>query len=361
MLWCLVFSGELSAQILENYSDRFEFKSTKSWSNSLVILNASVDVANFSKSSLWLSVPAGSTVFVEKRIWFFTEQDTSVIVTIDWLKDYVDLPSARSLEFSISNNQLNPQAITLKKGYFDQSAAGKEGLIAKEAMVLESRGQTVFKDFYFIALGIILLLLAIIKGIFPVELSYFLAPRAVISSTENLEGGQKFFSVDVLFFLLTVGMALVLGIMFFIDYFEYQKFGFFNPRNLNDLFFKWFIGSLIYVFVTIAKFVYLKFLSSVFKLNKLEFLHFFYLLRIISLMLFGLLILQTLFLTNNYLEVGSWVELSMKGFFSIYILGIVFLFVFMTNQVNFNFYHLIAYLCTAELLPFLIVSKYIIS
>lgn len=361
ILYCLVISVELSAQVLENYSDKFESKSATSWSSNLSILTASVDVVSFSKSSLFLAVPAGSAVFVEKRIWFYSDQDTSLVASIDWLKEYVGNPSIRSLELSIANSSLYPQQIILEKGYFAKKEVQREKFIQEQSFKNEKREKTVFRDFYFIALGIILMLLAIFKGIFPMELSYFLAPKALYSSTENLEGGQKFFSLDVLFFLLTVGMSLILGMMFFIDYFDYQKFAFFNPKSLNDLFFKWCIGSLIYVFVTIFKFIYLKFISSVFKLNKLEFLHFFYLLRIISLMLFALLILQTLFLTNDYLEVSSYVLFSLKFFFFIYVLGVVFLFVLMTNRVNFNFYHLIAYLCTAELLPFLIISKYIIS
>ncbi|OYX20468.1 MAG: hypothetical protein B7Z16_06635, partial [Algoriphagus sp. 32-45-6] len=46
-------------------------------------------------------------------------------------------------------------------------------------------------------------------------------------------------------------------------------------------------------------------------------------------------------------------------FFWFYLLGVVGLFFIMMNRLSFKKYHLFTYLCIAELVPFLILAKWI--
>jgi hypothetical protein len=48
-------------------------------------------------------------------------------------------------------------------------------------------------------------------------------------------------------------------------------------------------------------------------------------------------------------------------FFVLYIFGVLMLFFLMTKKVSFKNYHLFSYLCTAELVPFLVIAKLIIG
>jgi hypothetical protein len=48
-----------------------------------------------------------------------------------------------------------------------------------------------------------------------------------------------------------------------------------------------------------------------------------------------------------------------SGFFWFYLLGVVGLFFIMMNRLSFKKYHLFTYLCIAELVPFLILAKWI--
>jgi hypothetical protein len=49
----------------------------------------------------------------------------------------------------------------------------------------------------------------------------------------------------------------------------------------------------------------------------------------------------------------------MKGFFWLYAFGILGLFLLMMNRLDFKKYHLFTYLCLAEIVPFLVLCKWI--
>jgi hypothetical protein len=62
---------------------------------------------------------------------------------------------------------------------------------------------------------------------------------------------------------------------------------------------------------------------------------------------------------NEFSAMKNALSFSFSTFFWIYILGVAGLFLIMMNRLSFKKYHLFAYLCIAELVPFLILSKWI--
>jgi hypothetical protein len=49
----------------------------------------------------------------------------------------------------------------------------------------------------------------------------------------------------------------------------------------------------------------------------------------------------------------------MQGFFWVYLFGVLGLFLIMMSRLNFKKYHLFTYLCLAEIVPFLVLAKWI--
>ncbi|UJP66274.1 DUF4271 domain-containing protein [Mongoliitalea daihaiensis] len=347
--------GELHAQILENYSGMFDHQSKKSWNYKSDQVSTTLDVSSFPSSMLRFYVPEKNTVFLDNKIWFYSEKDTTVLISLEELHERFDFQGQSTVSLVVYGQGVSLNAVTLEKGYFQSLVMDVQGVSEADD---SRRNRSSFKDFYFLGICILLSLFAIVKIVFPVELNFMLSPKAIFSVGDNMDWNPKFFSLDVLFFLFLIGLGMVQSIMFFVYYFDSIHANLINPFSLNDLFFKWIIGAVIFVGLSVVKYLYLSFMTYVFNFRKFEVMHFFYLLRIISLLVVVLIIVQTLVLTNDMITAQNWHALAKNGVFTIYLIATVFLYVLMTNQLDFKFYHLIAYLCTAELLPFLIVSKY---
>ncbi|MEP0711255.1 MAG: DUF4271 domain-containing protein, partial [Algoriphagus sp.] len=131
--------------------------------------------------------------------------------------------------------------------------------------------------------------------------------------------------------------------------------------SFSTLIFLWSGGTLILLLLTIFKFTSIKILAHLFDLGKLEFAHFFYLLRLVVIVTIGLVLVCTFFLLNDFSRIEMALELSFTGFFWLYVLGILGLFLIMVNKLGFKKYHLFTYLCIAELVPFLILAKLVLD
>ncbi len=119
----------------------------------------------------------------------------------------------------------------------------------------------------------------------------------------------------------------------------------------------WLVGGLALLILTILKFVGIKIIAYLFDLGRLEFPHFFYLLRLVVIGSFSLILISAFIMMNEFSMLRNAIELSFTGFFWVYIAGIIGLFLIMMNRLGFKKYHLFTYLCIAELVPFLILAK----
>jgi hypothetical protein len=121
----------------------------------------------------------------------------------------------------------------------------------------------------------------------------------------------------------------------------------------------WLLGSFVITLLTIIKFIGIRVVSYLFDLGKAEFSHFFYLLRLIVFGITAVILIGAYFVANNFAALESVFGILITGFFWFYILGVVGLFLIMMSRLSFKKYHLFTYLCIAELVPFLILAKWI--
>lgn len=357
-----IFAASLSAQIIENYDSKLSGNQQSGWFNSNFTSKTSLDLGNFPKSSFRFIVPSGTTVFMNEKLWFHTAVDTSLNVEVQQLRKLFVDNGNYNVEFTALNQDNKLSEISVKKGFFNTQLQEEEASFSG-SLDLSKRKTSVFSDFYLIGLVIILLLASIFKVIFPVVLEYFINPKNLITSEDFSEAGifQKFFALDVIFYLLMLSMLLMLNIMMVLFVNEVTLLESVLAGGLNSLFFNWILGSVILVCLFILKFIFLKSLVAVFDLGKYEFSHFFYLLRLLSISFFLITVAVTYFYLNDQSAINEVVHSALWAFFWVYLVGISYLFIILVNRVPFKNYHLFAYICTAELIPFLIISKIIIG
>jgi hypothetical protein len=121
----------------------------------------------------------------------------------------------------------------------------------------------------------------------------------------------------------------------------------------------WLSLSFVILILTILKFAVIRVISYLFDMGKSDFAHFFYLLRLIVFGFSVVLVASLFFVINDYSSLEPVFTFGMRMFFWFYILGVVGLFLIMMNRLSFKKYHLFTYLCIAEIVPFLILSKWI--
>jgi hypothetical protein len=194
-------------------------------------------------------------------------------------------------------------------------------------------------------------------------LKLILMPTSVFSAEDFSESNsvQKFFSLDVIFYLLLMNMMAFLLLMLSVKAVGNESLQFIVNGDINQLFLNWLLGSTILILIAVLKFTLLRFLGYVFDLKKIVVPHFFYMLRIISITIFIIAFIVSIIVLNSFFDLDLTIKFLLYGFFWIYMVGILMLFLIMSNRVSFKNYHLFVYICSAEIVPLLFLSKVIIG
>jgi hypothetical protein len=360
VLFCLPFG--LIAQVLENYQDQVRREQYKTWFKKHEALAVRLDLESFPRSNFRFHIPAAGTAFVNNTLWFVAASDTIIEMPVSNFKEQFLLQDSSKVTLTVLKDKIQLGDFALYKGYFTQQEPLEIIVQAGEKQLVE-REISVFYDFFYLTLLIVFLLIALYKMVFPLELGAILKPLSVFSAEDFSDSTsfQKFFTVEVLFFLIVVSMLISSLVLVLVKEGYYPVLSNLVNEDVNRLFLLWLIGTLLLTGLSVIKFIFLRILIFIFDLGRLEFPHFFYLLRIISIIVIGVSLIVT-FTTLNYPErLGQVIEYSIVGFFWAYVFGIVLLFLIMMNRVSFKNYHLFTYICTAEFVPFLIISKLIIG
>lgn len=350
------------AQVLENYNEHIQLNEGSKWLNKIDKATVKIDVFSFPQSSVRLKVPGESTLLLDEKVWLYAPKDTVIEVKVSHLQEIFSLRYQENHELAVLKDGLDVGQISVMKGFFSkQEELVKEGKVT--GLDFSKRDQSAFDDFFILGSVIILFLFAIFKIIFPQVLGFIIRPQTVFSAEDFSETGslQKFFSLDVIFYILLVNHVIALVAMLFMKEGGSEAFSDFVNGDINALFFNWFSGAILLTLVAVVKFLFLKIMVFIFGLQKFDFAHFFYLLRIVSISLFVILGIGTYFFLNDQSSLQNVIEYSLIGFFWAYLLGVGMMFLIMLNRVPFKNYHLFAYICTAELIPFLILSKLVIG
>ncbi len=359
-MFFILLSLGAKAQVLENYDGLWKSAREESWLGDNDQIELQVDLAYFPESDLRIKLPSKSTVFIEGKLWRLTTGDT---VFFRSLKEFQDEFGKDTITFTVVSPNLGARNASIKK------VLGRSGL--DDAVVVDPQGNPLnsrfvpqpVKDFYFTALFIILFFLALYKLAYPYLLAVMLQPLSVINAEDFSDSGnlQKFFSFDIIFYILIVAMMMSQGVVTSLVVFRREWLETWIGLDYSSLLAMWLGGAFAILVLTIFKFVGIKFVSYLFDLGKAEFSHFFYLLRLIVFGSSAVLLVGAYFVSNDFSGLESALSLLLLGFFWFYIFGVLGLFLIMMNRLSFKKYHLFTYLCIAELVPFLVLAKWIMD
>ncbi|RZS95038.1 DUF4271 domain-containing protein [Cecembia calidifontis] len=352
----------LQAQVLENYQSNILYTKNKSIFNKYHSAQLEVNLQDFPASSLFFEIPQGSTVFLEGKLWVFAERDTVITVALSQLKETFVPADPSKVKVAVLNDDASLEGFHVLKGYFGERS---QDILESSPSVFdwEQRKVDDFDDFFILATIILLFLVSIFKVVFPNVLDLIIRPQTVISADDFSESGsiQKFFTLDVLFYIFMVNLGISLLVLLYVHIAGVSVFLDLGNSDINNLFLIWFLLSIGLAILSVFKFLFLKVMVYLFDLSKFDFAHFFYLLRIISISVLGMLILSIFFFFNNHSVLVNFFQIALKSFFWVYLFGVFFMFLIMVNRVPFKNYHLFAYICSAELIPFLIIAKLVMG
>ena len=362
LLFFFLFSSAwATAQVLENYEGEWSSSVEQSLVGSIGQKQVKLAVNAFPNSFFQFEVPANSTVFLDGKLWVLTSNDTTFFVATNSLKQEFGRDSL--LVTVVSDKiRLGEFGLTItkvaKNEKEEKELSGEDPFFALEKRTVVQP----LKDFMAVSLLSILALAAVYRRAYPYLLGVLLQPLSVIKAEDFSESGglQKVFSLDILFFLFMVSMMLAQSLLTGIVLFRPDWFGIGENLTSLSLINYWVIASFLLLILTILKFSAIKLISYLFDLGKSEFAHFFYLLRLITFGFAFVLVVTTFFTINEFFELKMVFAQLMKGVFWVYLLGVLGLFLIMMNRLNFKKYHLFTYLCIAEIVPFLVLTKWIL-
>ncbi len=349
------------AQVLENYEGKWSSSTEQSLVGSIGQKQVKLAVNSFPQSYFQFEVPGNSTVFVDGKLWVLIQNDTTFFISTDLFKKEFGKDSL--LVTVVSDKiRLGDFGLTITKVARNQ-ADEKQVSLEDQFLALEKR-QVIqpLKDFIALSLLIILALTAIYRRIYPYLLGVLLQPLSVIKAEDFSESGglQKVFSFDILYFLFLVSMVLAQSLVTGIVIFRPDWIEDWGGLTAFSLLLFWVLASFLLLLATILKFSVIKLMAYLFDLGKSEFAHFFYLLRLIIFGFTLVLVATTFFVINDFSLLELVFTNLMKAVFWVYLIGVFGLFLIMMNRLNFKKYHLFTYLCLAEIVPFLVLTKWIL-
>ena len=345
------------AQVLEEYNSVWEEGGKKTWFSDNDRLTVELDLVSFPLAYVSFEIPAQSVVFLGEKLWFFSEKDTIFSEQVSELRKLFKLEKANLIVFKrgIKLGDSNIQKV-LRPSEYISSGMSKADLSKKRDFQRQE-----IRDFFIFGVILVLLGIALYKAAYPYLFAVMVRPLSLIVAEDFSDSGslQKFFSFDILSYVIVVNMLTSLGGVLGLIFFKYEWLNTRFPIDFNTMVLLWLAVSGILLVFTILKFIGIRVVAYLFDLEKLEFPHFFYLLRLVAIASTLLVLISTYFLMNEFSGLKSALSLSFSAFFWIYIAGVGGLFLIMMNRLSFKKYHLFAYLCIAELVPFLVLSKWI--
>lgn len=356
LLFFIVSIGK--AQVLEDLQSQWENGGESSLFESNDRLKLTLDLNSFPMSIISIGIPDGTVVFLGEKLWFFTEKDTLLNTS---LAEYRKLVKEPKVDLTLFRSGISADLVSAKKVLrLEKPVEAVDGQLVNIEKLGLNRQEV--KDFFTFSLMIILIITTAYKSAYPYIFTVIARPISLLKAEDFSDSGslQKFFSFDVLFFVLMVNMmsavAMILSVVFFKEAWLEARI----PINFQNLMIGWGIGSLTLFVLTVIKFTMIRIIAYLFELGKIEFAHFFYLLRLVLIATIALILVMAYFIMNDFYLVKTALSISITVFFWLYIVGIIVLFIIMMNRLSFKKYHLFTYLCLAELVPFLILAKWVI-
>ncbi|QDH81467.1 DUF4271 domain-containing protein [Echinicola soli] len=350
--------GALHGQVLENYNPKIVIEHKYELIPSSVIAIADLNLKDYPMSSFQLEFPEKSAVFLGDKLWLYAVSDTSFVIPMEQLKK-ISGENTKTLSLMVYKEGIDSDQLSVKKGVFRKGRPVAGGVNVPNEQLRE---KDTVKDFMILAFVVVLALVALFKVTYPMVFQSVLRPVSLFQE-EFSEGssGMKLFSSDVIFYMLVFSMLMSL---FAFSYLHFAGIGLldeFLGDGLNSLLLIWLSGSVIFMVMSFLKYLWIKIFAVVYHLDKIDFSQFFYMVKSLMLVLLILYVVVMGFYLQGYTAMDEMMNYAVWLFLVVYLVGIFRLFYLMLKKVPFKSYHLFSYLCSSELVPFLVIVKLIVG
>ncbi|SHM62025.1 protein of unknown function [Cyclobacterium lianum] len=358
ILWMAGFPAQAVSQVLLNHDPEIETSSDRGLLFPNEEVSVWVNTRQFESADWRIRLPEGAALFMNEELWQVVEKDTVLFISNRDLESR--LKESGKLKITAFKKGIAPEDLSVKKGFFGPEAE-RPAVLSEVSDNRRSKDR--FKDFFFTVVLVILFFLALFRILFPSIFGLFWNPLAIFSFEDLWESVSfsKVYSAELLFYLILINMGMALMGILGMYIFDVDFFGFSLESDFDVMIFAWLAFTLTLTLVTFLKFIWLGINTYIFELQKIALPHFFYLLKVSG---FGLLVLigtTVIFYTNDLLYGGISVWWLYKAFLVLYTLGIIGLSIWLYKKNGFNNYHLFSYLCSSELIPFLVICKFLLG
>lgn len=340
--------------VIKNYRYDWSVTHESNWYFSPVSVTTEIDLSYFPEAILRASLPAETALLLNEEIELITKTDT----TLQWRhRELSEKLGVNKAKLVLHGENISLDEVQIASGFFMSKSSSDREIMSRE--------QSYFSDFLILAAIIILLSFVIIRSSYPASFNAFFNPFSFFS-VEALEEGTsrgRFFTLD---FVLILGMIhLLLGLSVMVglqvnDYF-YNTVDYTSSDALVTNLGVWLLISLGFIAVAFAKYLFLSFFGYIYQFGILVKFHYLFLLKMINFfMLLALVVFCYLSVNHLYLIPDFWFWTIRLGFVW-YFASIFILFIYLKQNSGFNNIHIISYLCTAELIPVVILMKIFIG
>ncbi len=354
LLILLTHAFPLYGQVLEKYELK-PIKEKRKVYGQMAISETYLDIKTFPRAEVKVTLPSGTSFFVDDRPRWYAERDTSIQVTLMTLTENLPEFDGDSLRLTFLNSSGGLESVSVTKGYFGRVDAGPFSEQNENEQEIREKSHLV--DFFVIAALLTLTVMAVFRTVNRSVLSSMLKPSKLFEADEEMESGfvSKVFSASTVFYILVLSMAIALiGLVVMV---WAHPVGQSVSTDDNTLFFFWLCGILICMGLGFLKFFWIKISAFIFGLEVVEVSQFMFMLRVISLITLSVFLVLLVVMLNHTMAVQEHIGVLVSIMFFIYLFGVGLFLVVAQSVGSFKFYHLFSYICTSELIPFLVITK----
>ncbi|SEJ31522.1 protein of unknown function [Cyclobacterium xiamenense] len=352
----IFFAETGRAQVLINYDPEIQ-EQEGGWLAGTESMHVWVDTKQFAAASWRIVVPRGAGLFIGDNLWILPEKDTLVFLSNETLLSQAGAEG--KVKLTARKKGIEQDDFSVKKGFFvsDLSEA------VTQAGAISTRQTDRVKDFFFLAVLVLLFFIALFRLLFPTIFGVFWNPAGIFSFEDLWEsvGFSKVYSAELLFYLIVVNLGVGLMALFGMHLFGVELTVLAFDQDVETMVLLWLVISLVATLLTFFKFMWLAINTFIFDLERVALPHFFYLLKVSGFGLLVVLAVTVVLYANELIPDGIYLEALYYSFFGLYTLGIIGLTIWLYKKNGFNNYHLFSYLCTSELIPFLVICKLLLG
>ncbi len=325
--------------------------------------SAAVIVLNLRKYSdyqLYVQPPAEAALLINQRIVDYYWNGATALYPLDSLRSlYGD-----SCVVSIFHPALRPDNVEIGViGRYPYSYTDTEKELDEYLSILERPRQS-FTNFFIIGVLALMAMLAVLRNLYPrVFVSYYDLSRAVaIRVRDEANFTMKLSGRGHLPFI--VFHSFLFGFLLMVLLQQVGKvgaaFSFLEASTFGGYLYAWLLLSGIVFFFQLLNYWLLHIVARIFNIPEFANIHFFDFLRLSQIFYTGLFILVTFlfFGAEAYVETGVVILLRIVAVFVL--LRVLLIFFKLLHLSSFRKTYLFSYLCTTEILPLLIVLKFLL-